>query len=262
MLSPRPTLTVCLFAALGACSGSVPMDDPAAEAADSVEHTVTESALLLTAADVATVPGGARAQAAAAAARAAAVYRPPRCVQATAAGTALTYDFTDCTGPVGMTHVSGTLTVTYGVTAAGGLTVHAASTGLRVDGGTFDLDSDAGYTATATGYSLVVQSRSGGVGPRGVHISRAGEYTAAWEPGGQCLTLDGAWVTRVGARTSATRVVALRRCGGHCPQPGGTVTYANGAAGEAVTITFPGGVNALWSTSTRREGTLALTCMN
>lgn len=256
---------IAAFAVAGAFGCSPGADDYTSEAADSVETTVHEGALLVAAYEPtrwdATRADRLALIAAGAAARARLVYRPVGCVTATANGPTVVYDFVSCNGGVGLRNLNGRLTLTFGA-SANNATVHMASTGLVIDGARLNFDADAVFTTAADVVQLGVSSNSAGRGARGVNFSRRGQYNVRWEPfRDACYQLDGEWNNTLGLRRTNTRVTDFRRCASRCPQPGGRVVYTQ-ASGATLTITFPGGVNAQWQSSAGRSGLLPLDCEN
>lgn len=267
MVSPAQTFArmVTALAVAGALGCSPGVDDYTSEAADSVETTVHEGALLVAAYDPArwdaTRADRLAVIAAGAVARARLAYRPASCVTATANGATVTYEFVSCNGGVGLRNINGRLTFTFG-TAANNATVRMASTGLVIDGARLNFDAEAVFTAAAGAVQMQVNSNSAGRGARGVNFSRRGRYAVRWEPvPDACYQLDGQWDNTLGLRRTNTQVTDFRRCASRCPQPGGRVVYSQ-ASGATLTITFPGGVNAQWQSSAGRSGLLPLDCEN
>src|SRR5262249_8177269 len=96
-----------------------------------------------------------------------------------------------------------------------------------------------------------------GTGPLGNMITRTGNYTVGWDTAAGCLSLDGSWMTTVGARTWTTAVTSFRRCQNQCPSSG-TIDYHGGFCAH-VTLTFNGSAVAQWTT-TNASGTVNLLC--
>jgi hypothetical protein len=193
--------------------------------------------------------------AAAAAARVAARVQPAGCETATIVDSTVTYSFNECTGPRGLVHVTGTLTVVYSVDVAG-IHAHATASGLAVNESTIDLDATATYDLAGGANHLTVETDSSGTGPLGHSFTHQGSYTVSWTD--TCFTLNGTWSTRSGDATRATTVSNLTRCLGYCPQAGGSIAHTF-RTGVTLTITFDGAI-AAW-TDGRNSGTIRLTCV-
>jgi hypothetical protein len=181
---------------------------------------------------------------------------PSTCHSATINGTTVTYTFTDCTGPRGLVHFSGTLVVDYSIDV-NGIHAHATGNGVTANGATLDVDATATYTVANGTKSLSVTTMGNATGPNGTVFTRNGDYTVTWTA--TCFTLDGSWMTTVGNATSSTTVTGLSRCLGKCPASGGTIshTFLNNVT---LTITFDGSATAQWSTSNGKSGTVNLLC--
>jgi hypothetical protein len=190
----------------------------------------------------------------AAMARVGAALTPPSCHGATQSGATVTYSFSECTGPYGMAHLTGTVVAVYSVSAAGA-SVHVTTTDFHVNQSTISVDADATYSDDGGSKSLTVSTDSSGTGPLGHTFTHEGDYTLAWTA--TCHTLDGSWSTTANGLARTTSVSDLSRCEGFCPASGGSIshTYRNGAT---LTLTYEG-ATLHWA-GNNRSGTIALTC--
>lgn len=247
---------------LAGCGGA--MDDNASVSAalDSSDQTATESALML--ATTSGTDGAATSNDAAVMAGAGAktFWQPASCVTATQLNNVVTYKLSDCTGPYGLVHVTGSVAVTYTADAAG---IHAAAVtnGLLVNGATLNLNSQADYTVNGSAKKLVVSTNGGGTGAFGNSITRNGGYTLTWDDASMCGTLDGSWSTKIGptgnSDTWSTSIAGYAQCKYHCPSSG-TLSHTGGISKVTITVTFDGSASAKWATSRGRSGTIALFC--
>jgi hypothetical protein len=245
---------------LAGCGGADPSSDSASVSAaiDSNDQTANESALMLATTNGTDGAGSSGDAAVMAGAQAKAFWQPAACVTATQTNNVVSYKLSDCTGPYGLVHVTGTVVVTYTVDAAG---VHAAAvaTGLQVNGATMNLQSSAVYSVAGTAKKLVVATDGSGTGALGNAIARKGSYTLTWDDASLCGTLDGSWSTQIGSDTWSTGIAGYAQCKSHCPSSG-TLTHTGGISKVTVTVTFDGSATATWSTSRGRSGTIALLC--
>jgi len=193
--------------------------------------------------------------AAAAAARLEAVLQPAGCFQAEVTEAHAVYTFADCSGPRGLLHLTGTMSVDYAVSAQG-ITATANASQFHVNGATLDIESSALLSLKEGKRNLEVTTRGNGTGPRGYALSYEGhsEYVFADD----CFTLNGNWSRRGIAGTAGTVVTDYARCAGACPTSG-TIVHT-GVRGRTVTIEFDGSGSASWSTSNGRSGTVDLLC--
>jgi len=231
----------------------------AGEAVDSVDVAQNEAALVVAASDTAGAEATADQAAQAAVTAAPTAYSPKECVTAELTGkSTVLYTLDDCTGPYGLIHVTGEVTVVFS-DQSDGLHAHATATGLSINGATIDLDANATYEVSGTQKTLSVTTQGKGTGPRGNSITRSGEYTATWDSGTSCFGLDGDWSTRVGVVAWDTKVAGYDRCATECPASGGSISWT-GQNGKSLTVTFDGTDAAKWQTSTGKSGTVDLFC--
>lgn len=187
-------------------------------------------------------------------------WQPSGCATVDQQGATVTVTYNDCTGPRGLVHVTGTLTVVLSVSATGGISAHATATGFQVNRATLDIDADATYAVSGTSHSLTVTSTGEGTGPRGNAIDHQGDYTITWDTASQCGSIDGMWSTDITtpvATAERSNDVDLSRCAGGCPT--GTMTH-HFLGGASITVTFDGTATAAWTASTGRSGTVQLLC--
>ena len=184
--------------------------------------------------------------------RAAAIYGT--CVTATATGASVAFVMNDCTGPYGLVHVTGTLTVVYSV-GASSYTGTATATDLHVNGATVDISATAVYTPGTT-KTLAVTTAGAGTGALGHTITRNGSYTLSWTT--TCVTLNGTWTTTIDLVSWNTAVTDLTRCLGACPAAGGQAVFHGPV--RTVTIDFDGSDVAAWHTAAGLTGTVDLVC--
>lgn len=183
-------------------------------------------------------------------------WSPRACATVTQSGSTVSVTLTDCTGPRGLAHVSGHLTLVASVSATGVISVHGTSDDLEVNGASLDLDANAVYSATGTSHSIAVSTTSSGVGPRGLEVQHDGDYTITWDTATQCRSIAGDWSTEIGAATRST-TANLSRCADGCPT-GSVVRHTR--TGQTITVTFDGQGTAAWSSTSGRSGSVTLAC--
>jgi len=249
-----------LCSLLAGCGGADPNGDAASVSAalDSTGETANDSALMLATTDGTEAAASSNEAAVMAGARAKTFWQPAGCVVATQTNNVVSYKLSDCTGPYGLVHVTGTVVVTYTADSAG-IHAGAVTTGLHINGATMNATSNATYTVNGTAKQLVVQTQGSGTGAFGNAITRNGSYTLSWDDASMCGALDGAWSTTIGSDTWSTSITNYAQCKAHCPSSG-TLSHTGGISHVTVTVTFDGSADAKWSTSRGRSGTIALFC--
>lgn len=255
-----PALTA--LAVLSAACGRLQELDDAEDADESVDVTSAESALTSTLSDEVSQPMSATPTelAMSAATRVGGLLKPQGCATQAVNGNTVTYTITNCTGPYGLVKMNGVITAVYTRAAGGGVQVVLTSTGFKANEATLDLAATVVATQSNGVKTANVTADSKGTGPRGVEVTRTGTYTVAYDTAAECVTVDGTWTTKAGARTASTVVSGYKRCKGECPKAGGKIVHTNGArAASAVTLTYDGSAIAKWSVA-NRSGTVNLRC--
>jgi hypothetical protein len=255
-----PTALLLSSLSLFACGRAAEIDD-AEDADEAVSIATTESALSTTLTDDLAQPMSATAEdlAAAAEARVGSRLQPAGCVTSTRAGATVTYVFTNCTGPYGLVKLNGTVVAVYSPKPGGVVQAVVTSTGFKANELTFDLNATVLASETNGVKKADVTVQAEGTGPRGGTVERQGAYVATYDAAAGCVTLDGAWQTKAGLRTSSTVMAGYKRCKGSCPAAGGTITHT-GPQRVVTTLSYDGSAVASWSTSSGRSGTLNLRC--
>ena len=250
------SLAIAAAGCVGASSDSAVAED----ADESASVTSTESALTAELSDEVAQPMSATTEqlAADATVRVPKAFLPSSCVVAVQAGPKVTYTLTNCTGPFGLVTVSGTLVATYSRTNSGAVQAVITGTGLKANKSTIDVNATVIATKSGSTKSADVTSSASGTGPRGIALSRDGQYTVTYDSETSCATVNGSWKTDVGSRSSSTTVTNYARCKGACPTSG-TIVHDT-PRNTSVTVTYSGAETAAWSTSAGRSGTVNLAC--
>ncbi len=257
-------LGLAIFGFGSGCVGR--LDEMAAEeAVDSHELALNESALMANSAeDMAEGTAGAvgtvvdaAALATRAEARAATRYQPAGCATTTRQGNVLTHVLNACSGRRGLLQMTGTVIVTFADVAAG-VQVTVASDDLKVNRATMDVNATGLRSVDGTKTTLTVTSTGDGVGPRGNHFVRTGQFTAVADTATECLDLNGSWQLTVGGASRSTTINGLQVCKDTCPSAG-TINH-RGFRGREVTVTFDGSAEASWTSTAGRSGSVEMQC--
>jgi hypothetical protein len=199
---------------------------------------------------------------------------PQGCAIALAAQNVVTFNFNDCSGPLGITNLSGIVMATIDTTGNGRVQAQLTGTHITSNGAIFDLNTSAVATLSANGQTILkATSMSTGTGPNGNSIAHAGSYTVVWPTSPNCATIDATFfggltdastidasspgtptLDAVGVTT--TTVNSYVACTGLCPQSGTTTSSLNG---QSVTLTFTG-FNTAECTVPTGQGGLPIKC--
>jgi hypothetical protein len=189
---------------------------------------------------------------------AAAFFGPRGCLTVVHDSTAQTaqYHFAGCTGPLGLAHLSGDVTVTY-QSAPGKLVLDVVGTALQVNRATADWHAHAEIVASGLARTMTWSAELSGVTARGRDFTRTNTKTVTWKVGDRCFTLDGSSTGDVRNREVKTVIAGYTRCGAACPEAGGKITISSGAT--TLEMTFDGSANATL-TSPKGSTTIPLVC--
>lgn len=137
----------------------------------------------------------------------------------------LTFD--DCEGPYGLAELTGEAAIRF-ARAGDGLSVTLATVGdLEIDDAQLGISATVGIPDLANPRSVAVQTASHLTLSDGLTLSHDGGFELSWDDG-LCFTLSGQLATAAGDDTFSTKIEALHRCAGECPD--GTVTLGIGGA--------------------------------
>jgi hypothetical protein len=148
----------------------------------------------------------------------------------------------DCTGPFGLVHWTGDITVVYSQGANGALHAEATSTDMTVNGHavTFSRSADitiAGSLVTVNGTSAWTRETA-----LGESISHARSGTVVIDKSTGCRTINGSETSNIGAREIDSTLTDYKICQTATSEscPTGTWTQLHKASGKTVTIVFDG----------------------
>jgi len=193
-------------------------------------------------------------------------FAPAGCVttQADAANPSVTITFQDCSGPWGLSHVSGTLQVAYTAQppaqAALGqsLSLHVSAQGLVLRRALVDYSADAVVSTDGASRTMTYTAQVSGTTPRGRSFVHTGQWNLSWQVGGSCLTIDGSGQGKLGDRGAQSTLGGYKRCGSECAG-GGHVDVVDEATGERVDVLL-GGTSEATFTDAQGMSQITLGC--
>lgn len=254
---------VAHFAAGAGCEKESPViadtdeQQTASDQTDSTDETSAEAVLAqaLTASDPSAADGDALA---ASAVDSVDSEFDPGCVVAVANKNVVTYTLTECTGPWGLLNVTGTVVATYAYLPEGKISVALQGTGITVNNSVGDWKATVLRSQASNVRELEVNTDWKGYTADNRPTSRKGNYTSVLDFNAMCLSLDGAWNTKVGLVSWDTVVAGFQVCQGECPKDGGSVTWTAGA--RETVLLYDGSDVASWSNNNDKSGTVNLAC--
>ena len=204
--------------------------------------------------------------AASAVAAAVGAYYPNGCATATAAANVVTFTLNNCSGPLGLMGVTGTVTATLTATGNGQIGTSLSGTNITSsDGVTISTLNTSGTTTIAANgqKTLTATSLSIATGPFGNTATHGGNYTLVWPTptsvSASCGTLNGTF-SGVGTGADSGSTLQLTNyvaCANECPQSGTVMQSLNGSS---VTLTFNGTSNAACTSTAGSSAAVAIKC--
>ncbi len=152
-------------------------------------------------------------------------FTPAGCIKAIQSGALVTYEFTNCTGPLGLVGVNGKMEATYSVTA-GGVQISVKSVGLKI-GKTY-VTQTGGATVTFSGTTRTLKwtgAFKGKTNRGNLDLTHSSDYTLDYDTATSCMKVNGTGQTTLGTRKMTSTTKDYERCGNvwKCPKSG-TIT--------------------------------------
>jgi len=169
---------------------------------------------------------------------------PAGCVTETAGVGKVTYVYAGCTGPWGLEHLTGTVTVAYSSTGPDQLTLKFSSSNFQINGATLTTwTAEADITASGSQRTMDWTASLAGTTKSGRTFTRTNDKTISWNVGGAttCVSISGTSNGTVTGHDLKTTVVSYQRCSGACPQAGSEITILNEDNGKEVDVKYDGG---------------------
>ncbi len=181
-----------------------------------------------------------------------AYFIPSGCLAVTddSAKSQATYVFNDCTGPRGLVHVTGTVTVGYQVVSATELKLSYAATGLKINKATIDWTASADVTANGADREMIWDGQLDGTTRNGRDFTRKNHKDYKWAIGGTCLGVDGSSDGTVTGHELKTDVTSFKICKGECPEAGSEIKVTDVTTSKVYDVTW----NATNATYTGPDG--------
>jgi hypothetical protein len=170
--------------------------------------------------------------------------QPAGCVTETAGVGTVTYVYAGCSGPWGLVHLTGTVTVAYSSTGPDDLTLKFSASNFQINGATLSTwTAEADITASGAQRTMVWTASLAGTTKSGRDFTRTNDKTITWNVGGAttCVGINGTSDGTISGDDLKTTVVSYQRCTGACPQAGSEITIQNETNGKEVDVKYDGG---------------------
>jgi hypothetical protein len=195
--------------------------------------------------------------AAAAAAAAPQLFSPSSCVGATASGATTSYHLDSCTGPLGVTNMTGDYVASYQA-ATNAVQITVQSTRMEVEGIPMTVDAQGLFTEPGSGLQLDMTSHGSAPGDEYV-ISQALTMKLNWHRGDTCATAVANGTLTINDATFQENMSGITLCANQCPSTSG-FAISDGTATLA-TVTFNGTSEAVFITPANHSGSVTLACV-
>ncbi len=249
MLRRAPLVALALAPLAIGCSSFPTYAEHGVESLD----TVAVEAMFIVAGMDGMTPSTTPTEAASNAASQAGVFFGAGCFTTSIDGPAVTYELVDCTGPFGLSGITGTVTTTYRNDGMGvGFDVVAGSLTVGGTAARFTVAAEVSNDVTRAS----VMSMAEIVGPRGILVGRDGPYAMRYGASTRCAAIDGTFTTTVETTMWQTTVTEWQICPTRCAR--GTIALSGDAG--SVTITSDGTPTASWDAGGDGTGTIPLIC--
>ena len=149
----------------------------------------------------------------------------------------------DCTGPFGLVHHTGDITVTFSKNSGGGLHAEATSSNMTVNGKAVQYSSSADVTVASGDITVVSHGAWDRDNAKGETVSHTRSVTTVIDIAKKCRTTNGTAQTVVGARevdSTIKNYEICRKADGTDGCPSGEVDVTAKASGKSLTLAFDG----------------------
>jgi hypothetical protein len=153
----------------------------------------------------------------------------------------------DCTGPFGLVHHTGEITVTFSKNADGSLRAQAASSNMTVNGKAVTYSADADITVSGALRTVKFNGAWTRENAKGDTVSHTRQGTAVIDTAAKCRDVNGTATTRVGNREVDSTVKDYKICrkaDGTDGCPSGEIVHTHKGSGKAIKFDFDGSAQA------------------
>jgi hypothetical protein len=181
-------------------------------------------------------------------------FTPKDCVDMNLDQTRLTLTLSNCTAPLGIESVNGTVHADFSMNGHD-IDIALSSKDLTVNDDVVVLDANGVYSMTGTKSKKITTMAMGSIAHGGQTLSRKVAGSVTWTAGSKCATVESNGTITANGKDSAIQS-KFQRCAGECPKSGNV--KLTGAT--TTTLKFDGTPNPMFETSDGKSGTVALRC--
>jgi hypothetical protein len=185
----------------------------------------------------------------------AAYYRPSGCVKASVNGSTANYVLDGCDGPLGVTRMTGAISVVYS-SDPGGAGVAVTSTSLQANGLVANVNETGRYTETGSTRQVEISDGSTAVAA-GNTFSAVRTGTLVWTKGSDCAAWNSTGLMQINEVGGTSQAFAQTLCNEQCPT--GTMVLRDGL-NQTLTLTFSGTPDPTYADSAGLTGTVRINC--
>ena len=153
----------------------------------------------------------------------------------------------DCSGPFGLAHHTGEITVTFSKNADGSLHAQAAGSNMTVNGKAVTYSADADITVNGATRTVKFNGAWTRESAKGETISHTRTGTSVIDTSTKCRDTNGSSVTKVGAREVDSAMKDYKTCrkaDGSDACPTGEIIHSHKLSGKSITVEFDGSAQA------------------
>jgi hypothetical protein len=172
-----------------------------------------------------------------------------------------TYTFSDCTGPFGLVHLTGVVTVVWSQASADTLNLELSSKNFEINRATVtSWNATAAIKADGDSRTMQWAASLTGTTKSGRAFSRTNAKTISWTVGGSCISISGSSQGTITGLDLDTTITNYSRCEGSCPAAGSEVHIEDVKNGESIDLKYLGGDSAQFTSVDGTVTDLPLFC--
>jgi hypothetical protein len=156
-----------------------------------------------------------------------------------------TYTFSDCTGPYGLVHLTGVVTVVWSNASQTTLDLALSATNFQVNRATItSWNATAKITASGDSRDMQWAASLAGTTGSGRAFTRTNAKDIKWTVGGSCISISGSSQGTITGLDLDTTISSYSRCEDSCPAAGSEINVRDVTNGESVNVEYLGGDSA------------------
>jgi hypothetical protein len=170
-----------------------------------------------------------------------------------------TYAFSGCTGPYGLVHLTGTITVDYSASTDTALVLKFSTSGFQINRATIDWQATANITGQGGARDMIWDGHFTGTTGGGRAFERTNHKEYKWTVGQPCLSVAGSSDGTVTGKELKIDVINFSRCIHACPEAGSEIKVTDVAANAVYDLKFEAS-DAVYTSPEGREYTFHPLC--